>query len=508
MSYPATESSTSGPFVCLSDLHLGADISVLSYHSKEDFTFRCERQSQCLKMFVQSLRNYIPRVFDGKTPVLVLNGDCLDFDFASPAQLIHAFQCFMRAAFDPNEEPLFASEVIYIPGNHDHRLWEQMKDQLMVRNIKQSNAIPERVQYQSTRLFDEEGIASFLLNEMIRMADLPNVSISLRYPNWGLKRGDKRIVFHHGHYCEGIYRVMSRLTEILLDEEVIDVEELEAQNGGWVDFLWSSLGASEDQKNIMVWMYAMSLDPAASHHNYKRIARIISDYLDREYSVSATSKVAAGMSLEKLIVTLLNITFGKVFDAERAHFKEVLSDGAIEGVSWYLSGPIHRQLCTEEGLELSASIDGDCRFVFGHTHKPFQAFLPVEGYSNNIGLYNSGGWSLDDVELTAVQGAAAIFIDEDFNIASLRLFNAPVNPRQDIDKYDVRIEGMNTLEDEKNPLLYQMRSALDNPECDALFREFNRLAKQKAFEIVKYKQKGFFDPSLSPGIKKEKSYDI
>src|SRR5207253_2046328 len=41
----------------------------------------------------------------------------------------------------------------------------------------------------------------------------------------------------------------------------------------------------------------------------------------------------------------------------------------------------------------------------------------------NMKLYNSGGWVVDSLERQPVQGGAAILIDENLDVASLRFYN-------------------------------------------------------------------------------------
>lgn len=63
-------------------------------------------------------------------------------------------------------------------------------------------------------------------------------------------------------------------------------------------------------------------------------------------------------------------------------------------------------------------------FLFGHTHKPFE--LRVGGYAgfdNPIDVYNTGGWVVDTLKPDTRAGAAAVLIDEELNVASLRLYN-------------------------------------------------------------------------------------
>ncbi|MDZ7647351.1 MAG: hypothetical protein U5K54_09305 [Cytophagales bacterium] len=44
-----------------------------------------------------------------------------------------------------------------------------------------------------------------------------------------------------------------------------------------------------------------------------------------------------------------------------------------------------------------------------------------------VKVYNTGGWVLDVPKMVATQGGSMVLIDEDLRIASMRLFNDPIN---------------------------------------------------------------------------------
>lgn len=496
--------------ICLSDLHLGAGYSLLS-------------DPDCLHHLVAALHDYIPRVFAGaQPPTLVLNGDILDFDFAPIDKIIVAFQQFFAAIFDSRRPPLFAAEVIYLPGNHDHRIWEQMKDLALIKYRRAHGMI---VDHSTTdlfedRLFKDNTIGSYLLNEVLSECDnIHPCEITLRYPNWGLRsaRHNRQVVFHHGHYVEDIYRAMSTFSHALTEHVTNDIAELEAQNGAWIDFLWSSFSSSEQQVNNLVTLYTTSQDPAATHMGCRKLARKICAYLDTHYAVSSSARIGGVMSLEKLVTSLLDASLGKVFQSERAGYQEKLSDSSIEGLRWYLSGPVRQQIQEADLLRIGEGRILDersehCHFIFGHTHKPFQSRLPVPGFRRNVDVFNSGGWVLDEYEFTSVQGAAIIFVDQMLNVASLRLFDAPVNEAESpvtvIPR--VRVEGVHgwtaDADDPShadNTLIPIMQRALAQPQCRDLFAVFNTAADVTARAIVKERQGLFFDPGRSPGVRSQ-----
>lgn len=499
-------------FICLSDLHLGAGYSLLSDR---------DPPTGCLSLLADALHSYLPAVYgEGRPPTLVLNGDILDFDFAPMEAIVDAFTHFFSVLFDRSRPALFAEQVIYLPGNHDHRIWEQMKDQALIKYRRAYGMIDNS---HTTDLFEDRlspvnTIDSYLLNELLcECENIHPCHITLRYPNWGLRSSqhNRQVLFHHGHYVEDIYRAMSTFSEALTEHVITDIAELEAQNGAWIDFLWSSFSSSEQQVNNLVTLYTTSQDPAATHLGCRKLARKICQYLDKHYAVSSSAKLGGVMSLEKLITSLLDASLGKVFQSERAGYQEKLSAGSIQGLQWYLAGPLRRQIQLADVLRAGRNLserEEHCQFIFGHTHKPFQSRLPVPGFKRNVDVFNSGGWVLDEYEFTSVQGAAIVFVDQALEVASLRLFDAPVNelergasalPR-------VRVEGVDGwyADDQappagENALVPRMKAVLAGPDCYDLFLRFNTAADQKARTIVKQRQGLFFDPARSPGVRSQ-----
>ena len=74
------------------------------------------------------------------------------------------------------------------------------------------------------------------------------MTIQTAYPNFGLLSADRKrcVVFHHGHFVESMYYLMSTLKTMFFPDSRIPSEiwNLEAENFAWIDFFWSTLGRS------------------------------------------------------------------------------------------------------------------------------------------------------------------------------------------------------------------------------------------------------------------------
>jgi len=116
---------TSVRYVCLSDLHLGAENSLLSNVAPGETTVDLSEPSPVLVQLVeraqQSLLGRVGAGADGPKPTLVLNGDITELALARDEAALGVFTQFLELAFERHQ--LFDPVVVYLPGNHDHELW-------------------------------------------------------------------------------------------------------------------------------------------------------------------------------------------------------------------------------------------------------------------------------------------------------------------------------------------------------------------------------------------------
>ena len=118
--------------------------------------------------------------------------------------------------------------------------------------------------------------------------------------------------------------------------------------------------------------------------------------------------------------------------------------------------------------ELQNSIPDRTTFIFGHTHKPFEDQIIAPGFAAPLGVYNTGGWVLDTALLSTVEGASAVFVDEDLNTAAIRLFGMPVNgvaTQVRVVSADVDRPGV------ENPLVQRLEAAVQ--QHSGLWEDFS-----------------------------------
>jgi hypothetical protein len=239
---------------------------------------------------------------------------------------------------------------------------------------------------------------------------------------------------HHGHYLDGMYRALSNLRGFLENGEVrpATMRQLEAENGPWIDFLWSDLGSAGEVGGDAGSLYQTMLSAGASHDFAESMARRITGGLNSRLGINPKMQLKYGITLENLIHAGVDLTAGRSAERQRDGYGHVLGEAEIDDIGWYLGTPVAAQLRDELG-----ELPRELNFVFGHTHKPFQDELTVEGYDLPVGVFNTGGWVLDEPTLMPVQGCAAMLVSDDLEVASLRLFNDPTDGTM----APVRVEG-------------------------------------------------------------------
>ena len=81
----------------------------------------------------------------------MLNGDILEFALATDDTALSVFEQFIDLAFPVDGEPIFDDRVLYLPGNHDHHLWETARERQYAHHIKHTPARRARSTSRGTR---------------------------------------------------------------------------------------------------------------------------------------------------------------------------------------------------------------------------------------------------------------------------------------------------------------------------------------------------------------------
>jgi hypothetical protein len=244
---------------------------------------------------------------------------------------------------------------------------------------------------------------------------------------------ERAVVFHHGHFIEDTYKLLSLIVAGFHGRECgpLTAEQLERENGNWIDFGWSTIGENGPIGEDVASVYQFLLTGSEEGRLQDRFARTLSENLMNALPLPKTNQVRDAVSI--IAKGIIDGTVGKFSQTERLSYTSYLGPNSIKGLRDYLIGAVGRQMLDWFGKDQPAQT----AFIFGHTHKPFEDQIVVEGmvegaegqepvsmFNAPVEVYNTGGWILDTSLLSTKEGASIIFVDDEMNVAALRAFNS------------------------------------------------------------------------------------
>lgn len=400
--------------VVMSDLHLGALNSVLSNVGPDGETITRDTAAPTLVALGDCLRT-LPT---GEPPQLVVLGDMLELALTPLEEAAVTVSHFVRETGLGDRGGAFGAEIRYVAGNHDHYLWTRARTDHDLQNVEHlTSDQPLPAATHVTSMFTDRGLPGvngrFVSALAHWAAPETAVSVTHSYPNFGLRSadGERAVVMHHGHFVEHLYRIVSGLDDIFdpvgPTGSPTTVHHIERDNGGWIDFFWSSEGDSGDAGNDVRMLYESLVSGTTVDAEIDRLADMAT-----RHSKGWKRKVE-----QWLVRGTMRETHRALAWRERHHSGEILSADAEKGLSWYLADPVRLQLVDENG-----TVPSDVSFVFGHTHKPFTGTRGVTGYARPVQVVNTGGWVVDHVDPEPVKGASVVLVDDQLGVVSLELY--------------------------------------------------------------------------------------
>ena len=426
-------------YVCLSDIHLGQVDSILT-KLKDDATKKrkpgeSDIDWQHHSPVMASLCDCFRVLADNNTdqerkPILILAGDAIENALTETNDSMMVFERFIELILKRNEE-LF-EEIIFVPGNHDHHMWEIARETQYVDNYIQDTTFGTKLeaQWHFTKMFkkDEQSWSDdYFMEKLIdRLPPANSFRVRVAYPNMGIhnQAKDRCVIFHHGHYTEDIYYLISEFASMVDPTHKLPelVGDIEAENFAWIDFFWSALGRSGHAGPLIGNIYVTLSVPKARNKMLDNIAKNLADRICPIKIVSCIIQLFLKVGLRWLAT--------RISDRERSVNKDyplrgvLLSSKGLKTFRKYLQGPLFRQMKYEIGKRWNTDrTPSDVTFVFGHTHKPFESNVRLKGFTNEVRVFNTGGWVVENTTPESEYGAAAVLVDDDLNVTSLRLYN-------------------------------------------------------------------------------------
>ncbi|MCD4806698.1 MAG: metallophosphoesterase [Methanococcoides sp.] len=466
-------------YVCISDLHLGEEDSILTALSKSGVD--TNNPGPVMVELIRCLKELISKNEGDRKPTLILNGDIVELALSTTEISAMVFERFRELFREEGEEELF-DQIIYVPGNHDHHLWERTRETQYLGYIKRH---PERklpAPWHKTEMFMKEtdnlphcDFLESLLNRHSSDEDptfARDLKILVAYPNLGLRseNSDRCIVIHHGHFVESKYRLMSRLKADIFGvnkEMPEDIQELEAENFAWIEFLWSAIGRSGDVGEEVETLYEHMHN---SEHMKKYISKM-AEKLAKRYDLPGPEDWVE----KKIMQTIIEWAFDQFSKGEREVRSTTMGEETEKGISLYLN-----TTWNQIKEECNGWTPSELVFVFGHTHKPCEEHVSMDWLNGNVPVYNTGGWVVDTVDPQAVFGGSVVLIDDELNLASLRMYNEELRPGT----CRVRVKAVDE-NGKENPLYDRICSLVDceeNEEEKGPWKQFSSEASHAVRE--------------------------
>ncbi len=402
-------------YVCLSDLHLGEEDSLLTNIDPVSGQVAPNSPSPTLRAMAACLREVLRRNAPGAPPpTLLLLGDILELALAVSDEVVKVLAQLAALLLDQ------FGEIIYVPGNHDHHVWEIARETQYLNYLRRLEHLGElKPAWHTTKVFmdmqGEDRLVHGTLTELARaLTHNQRVEVLTAYPNFGLPGpGGRCLIVSHGHFIEPLYHLMSTGTSLIFSEHQVpgEVYSLEAENFAWIDFFWSAMGRQREVGRAAERIYEASHE----QHSLEKLTDALAKNLAHRYNLLIPW---SDWLEERAFKWLLSQVLARrvAGQQERQRGGEALSEASETGLRWYVDGPVVNQVRTEHGQPPPA-----LTFVFGHTHKPFERVMDFQPWPG-ARVLNTGGWVVDTVQPRPEQGGAAVLIDEDLNAVSLRFY--------------------------------------------------------------------------------------
>jgi UDP-2,3-diacylglucosamine pyrophosphatase LpxH len=437
-------------WVCISDLHLGALNSLLTNVTTDGEHVDATAASPLLTALCGCLRSL--RTPGQDPPELIVLGDLFELALTAPEDAAATFSQFISTLQPGASDASIAPHLRFVPGNHDHHLWSRASDDRYLRLLEaETSSTPGPRERHATHLLpanERVPVRDRFIEILAKRGNAAStVTVEQSYPNLGLvsDNGQRAVILSHGHFIEPLYRTMSLLDTVFGTPRLGEVEawQLEADNGGWIDFFWSSMGDSGDVMRVTRSLYESLQSHETMHAEIGAIEHAI--------RVAGRSRGRADVEAHA-VAGLLRAAVGTAV-RERHRPGIILSPHAETGLLSYLNGPVATQTVAEIGKPQ------DVTFIFGHTHKPFVECRTATAFPQPIDIINTGGWVVDTPTLNPIKGASLILIDDHLNVASVCCYTEG----SEASSYRLVIEPGNTTG--PNDLVDELRSTID-PDRD------------------------------------------
>jgi hypothetical protein len=411
-------------YIAVSDVHLGADNSILTATVEGTGQVDTRQASPVMALLVDCLRALVAGNAGDTRPTLIAHGDLIDLALSDPDRAVAVFGQFVMALLSA-DRPLIDDEIVLLPGNHDHLVWEYTRERWLEDNLFEvmHGEVPEGFttsrRISPMRLEAEPRFESALLSGMMRhWSHLADLRMRVLYPDLMLSSpgGDRAVLITHGQYIESASKVMSGFLRMIAPQipEPADVAIMEEENWPWLDFFFSSMTRSGAPGALVAGIY----DVSQNVHDLEALVDVVA------HNVTARSGRVVGAAERWGIRRGVGAVVERIATArERGVTTQLLTDDTRGGLTTYL-GSLRSRLERDE-----ARLPADTSLVIGHTHKPFREWWPDDHWpGGGVRVFNTGGWVVDHTVPQPLMGGAVALINDELDVALVRLYQQIADP--------------------------------------------------------------------------------
>jgi len=408
-------------YIALSDLHLGAENSILTRLRPESTLADPVRPSPVLTSLAECLRVLVAGNSDGSLPTLIADGDLVELALASPSFSLPVVAQFAGAL--AGRDAVVHDEVIFVPGNHDHHLWEMSRERAVEEFLKSGGRLEDKpLSWHTSPMFLERTPAfrADFLEDAMGYLGHPRLGVRVAYPDLAIASPDGRrlVLVTHGHYMERVGTLVSALARLFEPSAppLDDVDVIERENWAWVDFFWSELAQSSRTGAVVERLYDSMQDTRAIE---TLLGSLIAGVTRRQ---NPLLRRIESWGVRRVLGHIIE---GRLHERERDRAAEVLDAGSRKGLAAYLDAVRHSLQRQVDGGELPL----DVSVITGHTHKPFSERWDDPGWpGGGLRVFNCGGWVVDRVEPQPLTGGALVLVSDELDVVSLRLYQQTPDP--------------------------------------------------------------------------------
>jgi predicted phosphodiesterase len=303
--------------------------------------------------------------FAGKEEItLAVTGDFLDLSLANFRDVTDDLIYFLKK--------LPVNKIIYIVGNHDHKIWTKHSEWERIISPMLHGVPPsEGSAYISTSQIGERSV---FWEKYLSQALNKQFDVTVAYPSLHLQFGDKLCYFHHGHLVGDLYDTFSRILEPFIKD--IPVERSTSTiNAPLIEFIYWMVGEMGERMGCDGLAEAVYND--YDKGNSSLLKKVVGSGVDGLFPDGIVSWIPD--KIEKWVIKKIALAIAdKLAKDKRLSLKSIDRYASVEDTRVKMKVWIDRVFREEEKDNLVV--------ISGHTHNPDDYIYP----NTSIRLLNTG----------------------------------------------------------------------------------------------------------------------